>query len=339
MLSRVAQSLYWLSRYIERAENLARLVDVNRHQALEAPRGSSAEVTEDPWMAVLYATGSQPAFTDPKKKDKDLDLGRFITLEPTYPDSIRGCLAQARENARMVRDQISEEMWLELNRSYLFFQSSEAEYEWSIDAESLHQRVIEFSLLFQGLTDSTIHHAEGWQFIKLGKYLERADKTSRILDILTFLTEPASSQCAAVLRSCSALSAFREEYRGDITLEKVASFLLFSQKFPRSVRFCLRSMDELLHAISGEPLGSYSNEAERLTGSILANYNFISMDEVMRIGLHEFIDELQVKLNEIGQCIFETYVLLPFELSDAPTMARPGNQSQWQAPQQQQQQQ
>jgi len=332
MLSRVAQSLYWLSRYIERAENLARLVDVNRHQALETRIEG-----DDPWMAVIYATGSHDTILESSKDGADLDLGRFITLEPTYPDSIRQCLAQARENARMVRDQISEEMWLELNRSYLFFRSPEAEYEWGVDAEALHQRVIEFTLLFQGLTDSTIHHAEGWYFIKLGMYLERADKTSRILDILTFLTDPGPSQCAAVLRSCSALSAYREEYRGDITLEKVASFLLFSQKFPRSVRFCLRSMDELLHAISGEPLGSYSNEAERLTGSLLANYNFISMDEVLKIGLHEFIDQLQAKLNEIGQCIFETYVLLPFELQDAPGHGSPGAQWQNQQPQQQQQ--
>ncbi len=327
MLSRVAQSLYWLSRYIERAENLARLVDVNRHQALDT---RLADPNEDPWLAVLYATG-----TPPVENQKDLDMERFITLEPTYPDSIRQCLAHARENARMVRDQISEEMWLELNRAYLFFQSQEAEYEWSMDAEALHRRVIEFSLLFQGLTDSTIHHAEGWYFIKLGKFIERADKTSRILDILTFFQEPGPSQCTAVLRSCSALSAFREEFRGNVTLEKVAEFLLVSQMFPRSVRFCLRSMDELLHAISGQPMGSYCNEAERLTGSLLAKYNFISMDEVMSTGLHESIDELQKQLNGIGEQIFETYILLPFELRDAP--GKNTSHVPWQQQQQQQQ--
>jgi len=332
MLSRVADSLYWLSRYIERAENLARLVDVNANQVLNLRAVSGV----DPWQAVLYATGSEVAHTKAcKEAGKKLDVGRFIALESGYPDSIRSCLANARENARMVRDQIAEEMWLELNRAYLFIQSERADEEWKQDQEAFYHRIIEFSLLFQGLTDATVLHDEGWRFTQLGKFIERADKTSRILDMLTYGPEPDRAQCTAVLRSCSALSAFRQEFRGEATLWNVTAFLMFSQSFPRSIRFCLRRLDEVLHSISGVPAGAFSNEAERRTGSLLAKLNFAGLDDVRQSGgLHEYIDQLQVQFNDIGQRIYDTYVKLPFEQVNVDRM-----ESQLQRQQQHQQQQ
>ena len=314
MLSRVAESLYWLSRYIERAENLARLVDVNRQHLLDSHRQGHMSAS-DAWRPVLLATCADSAYdTICKDTDTPPDVGRFITLENRYPDSIRQCIAAARENARMVRDQISEEMWLELNGIHLLLQSSEADELWMSDAQEFYQKIIDFSLLFQGLTDATILHDEGWQFVQLGKFLERADKTSRILDILTFWNEADRYQCSTVLSSCSASSAFRAEFRGETTLANVAAFLLFSQAFPRSVRSCLRHVDHALHAISGVPTGTFSNEAERLTGSLLARINFSGIDEVFNKDLHAYIDELQGHLNEIGQRLRETYVLLPASL-------------------------
>ena len=314
MLSRVADSLYWLSRYLERAENLARLVDVNRHDTLDT---SSASDSDEAWRPLLYATCTEDTFATAKEKQgASLEVGSFIMFSEHNPDSIRKCIAYARENARMVRDQISEEMWLELNRIHLFMQSSEAEYLWSRDPEALCREVIKFSLLFQGLTDATILHDDGWQFVQLSKFIERADKTSRILDILTYLKNPEKTELASVLRSCSGFSAFRAEFRGEITLPNVITFLLFSQSFPRSVRFCMRRLDSVLHSISGMPIGAFSNEAERLAGSVLAQLNFSSIDTVWEVGLHEYIDELQTRLNEIGQCVYETYVKVPSELQN-----------------------
>jgi hypothetical protein len=129
--------------------------------------------------------------------------------------------------------------------------------------------------------------------------------------------------------------AFRAEFRGDVTLPNVMSFLLFSQSFPRSVRFCVRRLDEVLHSITGVPIGAYSNEAERLTGRMLAQLNFSNVDSVWQTGLHDYIDGLQERLNEIGQRVFETYVLLPSEVRN---VARPEGfhmQLQWQQQQQQ----
>ncbi len=329
MLSRVANSLYWLSRYVERAENLARLVDVNRDHVLES--GSHGD--HDIWKPTLYATCTEDAFAAARKEeDNDLDVGRFITFSNSNPDSIRQCIAQARENARMVRDQISEEMWLELNTCYLFLKSPEAETLWQNEPGSLYREVIKFCLLYEGLIEATILHDEGWHFVQVGKYLERADKTSRILDMLTYEPDPGRSKLTSVLRSCSGFAAFRNEFRGDVTLNNVIAFLLFSNSFPRSIRFCIRKLDDVLHALSGMPGGSFANEAERLTGSVLAQMNFSNVDSVWQSGLHDYIDRLQEQINEIGQQVFETYVLLPSEVQN---LARPEAwQLQWQQQQQ-----
>ncbi|MEM9281274.1 MAG: alpha-E domain-containing protein [Verrucomicrobiota bacterium] len=329
MLSRVANSLYWLSRYVERAENLARLVDVNRVAALD----NSVTGEEDLWKPLISVTSLEGAYSAAKEKEGDgLDVGRFVTLAYSNPDSIRQCIAKARENARMVRDQISEEMWLELNSAHLFIRSPAAEKQWVNEPDSIYREVIKFCLLFEGLIEATILHDEGWHFVQVGKFLERADKTSRILDMLTHAQTPDRVLLTSVLRSCSAFAAFRAEFRGDVTLENVTSFLLFSNSFPRSVRFCLRNLDHLLHAISGVPGGSYANEAERLTGNMLAQMNFSNIDNVYQVGLHQYIDNLQAQINEIGQRVFETYVLLPSEVQSVPPSIN--RQLQWQQQQQ-----
>ncbi|NRB73643.1 MAG: alpha-E domain-containing protein [Verrucomicrobiales bacterium] len=329
MLSRVANSLYWLSRYVERAENLTRLVDVVHDRALETGLSNNAEA----WQSALYAICSTETYEEATGiEGEDLDVGRFITFSSSNPDSIRRCFALARENARMVRDQISEEMWLELNSAHLFMKSEQAETLWLQEPGSLYREVVKFCLLFEGLIEGTILHDEGWHFIQVGKFLERADKTSRILDMLTYESETDRAKLISVLRSCSGLAAFRSEFRGDVTLENVFAFLLFSNSFPRSVRFCLRQTDELLHAISGMPGGSFANEAERVTGSVLAQMNFSNVDNVLSIGLHQYIDDLQTQINEIGQRVFETYVLLPSEVQN---IAGPENwRLQWQQQQQ-----
>jgi uncharacterized alpha-E superfamily protein len=334
MLSRVANSLFWLSRYIERAENLARLVDVNLYNSLEAYRGPDEERV-DAWRAVLYSTSSEAEFDAYQVSGGTLDVGGFMALDDNCPDSIRRCVASARENARMVRDQITQDMWLELNSIHLFLQSRNAETLWKNDPNALLRRVVDFSMLFQGLCDTTSLHNEGWLFVQAGRYIERADKTSRILDMLTFTPDPPRAQMSAVLHCCSAFAAFREEFRGVVTLENVAQFLLFSEAFPRSARFCVRQLDETLHSISGAPRGGFCNEPERLAGSLLAQLNFSGIGEVQHRGIHAYIDDLQQRLNRMGQAIFEQYVLLPFEIDQ---IARAGNVSFLHQRQQQQQQ-
>ena len=312
MLSRVADSLYWLGRYVERAENLARMIEVTRRDALETFLN---QTREDIWKPVVYATCLGDDLTEEQETSINEDPAHYITLAKVNPMSIAACISLARENARTVRDQLSEEMWLELNSIHLYMKSGDAAQAYQLEPEALFRKIIRFSIIFQGLSQSTIQHDEGWHFSRLGKFIERADKTSRILDTLTFFEgKPSSFAKMAVLRSCSGFTAFRSQYRVDTSLRNVASFLFFSPNFPRSIRFCLRRIDAALLEISGTQQGTFSNEAERLTGSTLAMLNFTGIDQLLEEGLHERIDDIQKRLNEIGKNIFENYVLLPSEI-------------------------
>ncbi len=307
MLSRVADNLYWMSRYIERAESIARLVEVTQSSSLEFTEEDQAEF----WDPVLKAICAKEEYSKSSYKD----VGQFLCLGLEFSNSVKNCIMLARENARMVRDQLSVEMWSELNNIYFYLKTEEGEKTFLQDPQNFFKKVIRFSLVFQGLSGATVLHDEGWRFMALGKFLERADQTSRMLDRITFQkNEPTRSDLLAVLQSCVARTAFRRQYRGELTLQNVSSFLLFSHDFPRSLKFSIRCIDDNLHAVSGIPSGNFSNEAERIIGSSLALVNFTDIKFVMSNGLHKTIDDLQRKLLNVGQCIFETYVLLPFEL-------------------------
>jgi uncharacterized alpha-E superfamily protein len=342
MLSRVANNLYWMSRYIERAENLARLVDVNRYDALDGSFHSESGLDESDafWQPLLSVTCIEEAYAEEQEKsEQEIDVSWFVTFSDSSGNSIRDCIAQARENARMVRDQISEEMWLELNSFHLFMQSEKSEALWSSQPGDFYRSTIKFCLLFAGLIDSTIRQDEAWQFVQLGKFLERADKVTRVLDMLAYQGDPSRLKLASALRSCSAFSAFRSEYRGEITLENVMGFLFFSASFPRSVRLCLRHIDDYLHSISGSQIGTYSNEAERVAGHTLAQLNFSSIDDVLAVGFHEYIDRMQQRFNQIGEHIFEAYILPPVAVPEpAHVSDQPTERKQQQQQQQQQQQ-
>jgi len=320
MLSRVADALYWMSRYIERAEYLARLVDVNMQSILDLQAG---EKESEYWKPLLYTFAEGDLISEARADLDTLDVGYFIALAKENPGSIRQCIALARENARSIRDQLSEGIFVELNSISLFLQSDEAERLWHRAPEELCRRVIRFSLVFQGLCDSTLPRNEGSHFIQMGKNLERADKTSRILDMLTYgdIEMPSVSH-ANVLRSCSALAAYRYEFRGRVSTDSVALFLLFSSRFPRSVRFCAEAINTSLHAISGHAHGHYSNEVERITGSLQGELSFSGLEAIQQTGLHDYIDRLQSRLNEIGQKLFETYILLPSAVKDVTVSQR-----------------
>lgn len=343
MLSRVADSLYWMSRYMERAENLARLMQASHELLLDGDTAGRAASSY--WSPVLAATAMECAFSARQSDGGSVDVNTFMTLDRGNPDSILMCLLHARENARMVRDQISDEMWSELNELFLFMQSGETEMLFQRSPQTVYDRIIRGSLLFHGITSATLTRTEGWHFILLGKYLERAEKMTRFLDIRSASAaadnpSPESVQWATILRSASAFSAYRTSYGGEVTATGVVDLLLFSTRFPRSVRFCIREVDNTLHAISGTPPGTYSNEAERIAGRLLATLNFDSAIDVVARGTHAFIDELQSIMNNIGQAIFETYVLLPHDVNRitfAPAAA--GRQVFLRSQQEQQQQQ
>ena len=313
MLSRVAESVYWMSRYIERAENVARFVDVNIQLMLDAPEGQDQQ-----WAPLVAITGDQAEFGKRYGVATESNVIQFLTFDAEYPNSILSCLRAARENARSVREIISSAMWLQLNRLYLMVNSAARESGGLNEHEDFYDEVKQSSHLFTGTTDATMTQGEAWHFSRLGRMLERADKTSRILDVKYFLLLHSAEevgtpfddiQWAAVLRSASAFEMYRQRH-GRISPRGVVDFLMLDREFPRAVRFCLLAARDSLHAISGTPLGTFRYAPEKLLGQLGSDLSFAGVDEVIERGLHEYLDELQTKLNQVSQGIFEAFFAL-----------------------------
>lgn len=315
MLSRVADSLYWMSRYIERAENNARILDVNLQLLLDLGSQSEAEIM-DHWAPVIASLEETELFDSLYEKPSRKSVTQFVTLQKKNPNSIFSCLSHARENARTTREQISSEMWEQINRLYLFMQSDSAKRLLRTSPHEYCRRVIAGSHLFQGITDATMTHGEGWEFIRIGALLERADCTSRIVDVKYHILLPSDEtvggnidtiQWMAVLKSCSALEAFCKLYVGQVDPWKVAEFLITHSAFPRSIRFCIDSLDAALHRISGGPETHFANEAERLSGRLRSEVDYVTIGEIFEFGLHQYLGAIQERLVEVSDAMYATY--------------------------------
>ena len=358
MLSRVANTFFWMVRYVERADNLARLIDVNQQLLLDSERLDTERLRAF-WMPIIQSAGDQEAFKELHPESGSEEAIDFLALDRRNPNSVYSCVAQARENARMVRDQLSDELWEELNSLYLFVHSEDATTMLVNEPVRFHQTIRRSAETFLGIAASTISRNEAWEFMALGRHLERADKTTRFLDINSYLSDEEGArpraathgalQWSAILRSCGALGAYRLSHR-DIDAKGVFEFLIFERDFPRSVAYCIEAVDMALHRISGSPRGTFVNEAERRSGRLLAELNYELSDEVLSSGLHQYLDSLQKQFNAIGDAIFESFVLNPEKYQapilpgatvpahpDSPTTPGQGPASQWQSQQQQQQ--
>ncbi|MEI6071544.1 MAG: alpha-E domain-containing protein [Verrucomicrobiae bacterium] len=324
MLSRVANSLFWLVRYVERADNLARLIDVNQQLLLDSERLDSDRLRGF-WMPIILSIGEEDVFGSLYDKAGSAEVIRFLSDDRRNPNSIASCIGLARENARTVRDQLSDELWEELNALYLFTQSGEAARLIASDPPRYYENIRRSSETFLGIATSTIPRNEAWEFMSLGRQLERADKTTRFLDMSSYLpggeadmaAAPGILHWSAILRSCGALGAFRSMSRS-FNAHEVVDFLVFSREFPRSVRFCIEQVDVSLHRISNTPRGTFSNDAEREAGRLLADLNFGSTDDAFGGQLHGYLDSLQERFNRIGKAIFDNYVLLPERIQICP---------------------
>ncbi|HTS31388.1 MAG TPA: alpha-E domain-containing protein [Bryobacteraceae bacterium] len=309
LLSRVANSVYWMARYIERAENVARFIGVNQNLMLDLPRGYG-----DQWQPIIDTTGDGACFREHYGTPTEENVIRFLAFDPDYSNSIYSCVLTARENARSVRETISSEMWEQINSLYLLITAESRKPVPQVLPEFCH--TIRMAChLFQGITHVTLSHNEAWHFIRLGTTLERADKTTRILDVKYFILLPSVSdvgtpyddvQWAAVLRSVSGLEMYRKRY-GRIAPDRIVEFLLLDAEFPRTVRFCVARADQSLHGITGTPLGTFSCDAERKLGLLRAELDYAQVDAILLDGLHEFVDSLQKKMNTIDECILGNF--------------------------------
>ncbi|MFO1023057.1 MAG: alpha-E domain-containing protein [Planctomycetales bacterium] len=322
MLSRVADSIFWMSRYLERAENVARFVDVKLNMALDL----GPEMT-DQWGPLVQTTGDYKPFIEKYKFASQENVVQFLTFDEENPNSVLSCLRGARENARTIREMISTPMWEELNKFYLMVMNAAQQPHNSIEATfEFFEKIKQAGYVLEGVTEATMSHGEAWHFRRLGRMLERADKTSRIVDVKYFLLLPNASdvgtpldtlQWTSLLKSVSAFEMYRQIH-GRITPTNVANFLILNRDFPRAIRFCVARAEQSMLTITGTAPGTFSNKAEQRLGRLRAGLDYANIDEIIAGGLHEFIDQLQTQLNVVGDAIRESF----FETDHSPSQSQ-----------------
>jgi len=317
MLSRVANLTYWIARYLERAENAARLLDVNAQLVLDL---QSRQAADDPrsWEPLVYVCGGDDLFHkfygDEVTERAVVD---FALFNRENPSSVVSCVASARENARCIRDQLASEVWEELNTFYLRLKEDDyARYAQLGSTEYL--RALKGGIqLFYGVAESMIPRTQMWWFFELGRFLERADNTSRILDVKYYMLLPDRGavgsaldmvQWASVLRSCSAFEAFRKSRRGQLSLERAVDYLVHDRFFPRSILFSLNEMAFALAQITAEAPHLADNPASRLIASLREHLGNTLTRAAIADGLHEYLDDLQVRLGDIHAAAQETFI-------------------------------
>ncbi|MFZ9748594.1 MAG: alpha-E domain-containing protein [Vulcanococcus sp.] len=313
MLSRVADSLYWINRYVERAENISRFVEVSEAMALDCPPGSA-----EPWQPLIDASGDRDLFDELYPGGGAEQVVEFLVRSEGNPSSIVNCIALARENARQIRDVITTEMWEQIND--LYWTLLESETFWDQPPQEQLREIRRGCQLFYGVTDATLSRDLSWQFSRLGRLIERADKTTRILDVKYFLLLPSPEEVGGVLdelqwisllRSAGAYQMFRQSELGVISPKAVASFLLLDPAFPRSVRYCLERIHETLQVVGGRSVPGAPDALECLVGLTLARWSYTKIDALIANGLHEAIDDLQQDLNNLHGLIHSRYFVLP----------------------------
>ena len=313
LLSRAAEAIYWMARYIERAENVARFIDVNLHLQLDLPLEPAHQ-----WQPLIDTSGDAEVYLERHGKAKKASVIKFLVWDTKNLNSISSCLRAARENARSVREIISSEMWEQVNGMYLKIQSQRALQDSERLAEIL--RGIRLGChMFEGITDSTMSYNEAWHFLRLGRQLERADKTSRILDVKYFMLLPTPKAVgspyddihwSAVLKSVSGFEMYRKRH-GRITPRNIVDFLVLDLEFPRAIRHCLRAADESVHAITGTPMGSCYYPSERTLAPLRAELDYTSVETIIGQGLHEYLDALQGRMNGIDDSLERDFFAAP----------------------------
>jgi uncharacterized alpha-E superfamily protein len=308
MLSRVAESLYWMNRNIERAGNIARFIDVNFRLMLDLPAGTDVQ-----WDALVRITGDYPTFINRYHEATRDTVIQFLSFDRENGNSIVSCIRTARENARTVREIISSEMGEQLNQLYIAV--TEAANRRVDSPEEFLAGIGLATQLYTGLTHTTMSHGQAWHFARLGRMIERADQTSRIIDLKYFILLPSVDdvgspfdeiQWNAVLGSASALEAYRQKH-GRVSPNCVVELLVLDREFPRSIHFCLAQANQSLHATSRTPSDTFSNAAEHRLGQLRSEVAYTRVADIMTGGLHEYLDAFQAKLAVVDRAIHETF--------------------------------
>ena len=311
MLSRTAESLFWIGRYLERVQDLARVVDVVYHSRLEQV-GAQRRALDD-WEPLLVIGGERERFCERYRRAEARTVATFMTFDPDNPNSILSCLRQARENARGLRDRITSEMWETLNSFYLWLSERSLMEGERGNLYALYSGIKERCFLFTGVTEGTMVHDEGWQFLRVGMYLERAAMTARILEVQypLLLAEQAGpgtvTKSMALLRSVSAYEAYSKTFHLGIRPELVAEFLVFDRAFPRSIRYSVTAATWSLKRVSESPPDRYADAAERILGWLNANLAYGDRRELIDGRLHALLQDIQTRCDEVSDELVNIY--------------------------------
>lgn len=307
MLSRTASNLYWMSRYVERAENTARVLDVTYRMSLVK---RDPALAEREWFAPLNITGTLFPFQGRYSDVCAEQVLTWMALDPANPASIISCAKQARENARTSRVTLTSEMWEVINSTWLEL-SRLSGTELSSNPSQFFDWVKERSHLFRGVSLGTMHRGDAFQFLRLGTFLERADNTARILDVKYHVLLPGVEevgravdyyQWGAVLRSVSAFETYKRVYRDVITPLRIAELLMLRDDFPRGLHFCVNDVYQIL-----QMLAPHRSEVLRLAGELDARLRFARIQDVFAQGLHEYLTDFLRRITALAAEVSATF--------------------------------
>ena len=317
MLSREADALFWMGRYLERAEANARIVDVQYHAALETPLPDREP--QSLYRSILEISGDDLIFYARYAAISERDMLQFMVFDLDQPNSVVSCIRAARTNAQNVREVISSEMWEAINTAFLHLLNWDVDQMLSTSPHAFLVDVRSRCHLFYGLAERTMLIGDAMHFLKAGIFLERADQMARLTDVLVreltggdyILDEDEHFDThgwIACLKSASAFEAFRKTYRAGITPDHVLSFMLLDWEFPSSVHHAISQVERSLRSISGSQGRRYANDAERKVGWLHASLSFMTVAEIREAGLHQFFEGIQKHCSEIGRAIHDLYL-------------------------------
>lgn len=316
LLSRVADSLYWMSRYVERAEHVARVLKINTMILMDVG-DVDQEVLDAQWRSVMRITNIDEA-TLPAGSSLGDRVARSLTFDPLNSTSLISCFNHARENARAIRSEISAEMWEQLNELYWTFRSDETRQKFEEQPEEVYNTAMLGSMLFQGVTTQTLDHDQRWNFAQLAKALERIDMTCRIIRARSEAIEQAQDefdspllniQWMAVLRMCCSIEAYRRQFSGDLDPLTIAGFLILEDNFPRSIRFNVEQALTAISAIRQVTSPNSVDQAERILGRLRATLTYATADEIGERGVPAYLQQLLAECQAASAAVQQTYFL------------------------------
>lgn len=307
MLSRVADTIYWMNRYLERVENITRFIEVHLNLLIDLPTG-----LEEQWQPLMSSSGDITHFEKVHTEYNRENVIPFLIFDIRNPNAILSCLAKARENARTVRERISTEMWRQINHLYLTVNEAKAREVWTLEDWFLFLEIIRQECYgIAGMAHHTLSRSEDWHVAKLGRHLERSDQLTRILNVKydELMAEGRSTattldliQWGAVLRSISGYEMYQREH-GILSPKKIATFLILNADFPRSLRHNVNRLQEALHAITGNRIGSFYLPVEKQIGRLKSSLDYTDEVDITQDGVHVFLDRMQDKLFEVGELL------------------------------------